>query len=553
MARKLGDILTKDFKMDYSIIQEGLSKQSDIFSKGTIHKLIGEILLDDGLISSDILAEALSIQKGMIYRNYQELKPLVNFKLYKNPRLISAFGGKRTTLLKHIIGSGAVPLYIEAAEFSMDDSEVSGKDILYIGVTNPSSVDLNMLVSNLEYEFDVRQVFTSIILYHDFLLKYKELTKSELREFLNKFIAGSLKPEQFMQYLLIYAVVAEVSDIHIQPSSDNSARIGLRQYGDIDTLFYFPYKEYNQLISVIKNHSNVDSDTNVPHDGRLDGSASLADVKIEVNRVGEEETKNFYEINENLIEYKMPNVSFRVSTYPTESPQGAKLGSGGNSFEKVVLRVLNTSGGLVSAKSLGLSDQVIKELDFAKNRTQGIVFIVGPTGSGKSSTLYSVISSINAIERNVITFEDPVEIRQMLWSQGQRRYSDDGKHNFDYRDASKSILRQDPDIILMGEVRDEESASFAVESANTGHLVFTTTHANSSADLFERLKKLGVSNLEVASSITCVVSQRLLKRLCPKCKAKRAITEHEKNVLNRLEYNGPELKMVFDIVKSECK
>jgi hypothetical protein len=140
---------------------------------------------------------------------------------------------------------------------------------------------------------------------------------------------------------------------------------------------------------------------------------------------------------------------------------------------------------------LGLNNQITTELDYAKTRNQGIIFIVGPTGSGKSTTIYSALSSLNAIKKNIISFEDPVEMRQLYWSQGQRNVVKDNENmNFDYLQSKKSILRQDPDIILMGEVRDEDSASFAIEAANTGHLVFTTLHSNSAAAAFERIKKL---------------------------------------------------------------
>ena len=234
------------------------------------------------------------------------------------------------------------------------------------------------------------------------------------------------------------------------------------------------------------------------------------------------------------MKYDFSKVSFRISTYPTE-PINSDFDIG-NSFESLVIRVLNLSQGYTELDELGLSAQAVSYLDSYKNRTQGIIIIVGPTGSGKSTTLYSLLSSINCLEKKVITFEDPVEMRQLFWAQGQRRIVENNKDmNFDFNEATKSILRQDPNNIMMAEVRDKSTADFAISSANTGHLVVTTLHANSAASAIERLKKLGVQSLDIGTSVLCIMGQRIVRRLCSHCRQKRELNPREKNELLAME------------------
>ena len=541
---KIGEILNKKFNVARAIIDEGLSKQKKIFKDSK--KKLGSILTEDGLISRDVLYHAYSLQKNIKYLNYNRIKQRIDFKIYKDERIYKSFDEKSyIPLLYTIMKAKAIPMYWEI-------NEETKNDVLVIGITeldvNEAHILIDTIKKHLEKQnIEVEVCMTSDKLFSDFELKYKELTLEEL-EFFSKKI-DEISAETFLKYLLVYSILHGVSDIHISPSSNNYARIATRIFGDVETLFYIPLTEYNKLISVVKNNADMKADKmRVPQDGRIDGKKLLKNVVVEVNRTTD--INNDYDINENRLEYNFENVSFRVSSYPTEAPY--ELGPG-QSFEKVVIRVLNLSSGLVELSELGLNKQITSELNYAKTRNQGIIFIVGPTGSGKSTTIYSALSSLNAIKKNIISFEDPVEMRQLYWSQGQRNIVIDNEDmNFDYLQSKKSILRQDPDIILMGEVRDEDSARFAIEAANTGHLVFTTLHANSAAAAFERIKKLGVIPLELASATLCVLSQRLVKEVCSHCKKTENITDEQIATLSRLEYKGEIPKKVIETNKNGC-
>ena len=544
-SMKIGEILISKFKVNRSIIEEGLFKQKKVFNN---KKKIGTILIEDGLVSKDTLYHAYSLQKQKDYINYNRIKQRVDFKIYKEERIFQAFHQTSyITLLYTIMKAKALPMYWEK-------DEKSGEESLVVGITNPDLNDTHILIDSLESHLKKQGInlilyMTSEKLYTDFELKYKELTLKELEEFSQRI--DEITPEVFLQYLLIYAILHGISDLHISPSSNESARIAGRSLGEVETLFYLSLRHYNALIAVIKNNADMKADKMfVPQDGRIDGKKLLKDVVINVNRTNS--VKNDYDINENKLEYSFENVSFRISSYPTEPPYELAVGV---SFEKLVIRVLNLSSGLVELSELGLNKEITSELNYAKSRNQGIIFIVGPTGSGKSTTIYSALSSINAIKKNIISFEDPVEMRQLYWSQGQRNIVKDNEDmNFDYLQSKKAILRQDPDIILMGEVRDEDSANFAIEAANTGHLVFTTLHSNSAAAAFERIRKLGVMPLEVASATICVLSQRLIKEVCPHCKKTREINEQELKTLERLEFDIKKApNNVIESNKNGCK
>ena len=292
--------------------------------------------------------------------------------------------------------------------------------------------------------------------------------------------------------------------------------------GERTTIDFFNSQIATFLINIIKSTANINAQAiHKPQDGSIDGSSFLKDYKLPLIREAMEPIFSFLK------------VSFRVSTYPVGKPIGGV--EEGIIYESVVIRVLGASGTTAELSSLGISKQSEKELRFASKRNQGIVLITGPTGSGKSTTLYSTLSLIDSIKKKIITFEDPIERRNMYWAQGERKITQNSDTTFDFLDAKKAILRQDPNVILMGEVRDSESAQFAVEAANTGHLVFTTIHANSAVDAFERLAELEVEPAKIATSALAIFAQRLVKKVCPHCYIEREIKDEEREMLERLE------------------
>ena len=196
--------------------------------------------------------------------------------------------------------------------------------------------------------------------------------------------------------------------------------------------------------------------------------------------------------------------------------------------EKVVMRLTNKDGLTRDKKYLGLSEKEMPRFDAIMRNPHGIILVTGPTGSGKSTTCYTVLSELNKEEVNIVTVEDPVEAN----INGVNQVQVNPKAQLTFASALRSILRQDPDIIMIGEIRDEETANIAVQASITGHLVISTLHTNSTASSITRLLDMGVEHYLIGDSVVGIIAQRLVRRLCPKCKKLRSATFDEKKLLN---------------------
>jgi general secretion pathway protein E len=201
----------------------------------------------------------------------------------------------------------------------------------------------------------------------------------------------------------------------------------------------------------------------------------------------------------------------RISTVPTSYG------------ERSVMRLLDKSTGLFALDELGLWEDDLGKFDSLLNRSHGVIFVTGPTGSGKSTTLYACLNRINSAEKNVITIEDPIEYQLEGISQIQVA----SKKGMTFATSLRHVLRQDPDVIMVGEVRDIETARMAIQSSLTGHLVFSTLHTNDSAGAVSRLLDLGVEPYLVSSSLIAIIAQRLVRKVCPDCKRATEPSAHE--------------------------
>jgi general secretion pathway protein E len=222
------------------------------------------------------------------------------------------------------------------------------------------------------------------------------------------------------------------------------------------------------------------------------------------------------------LRYKNRRIDVRTSTYPTIHG------------EKVVLRLLDKERQNFELATIGMSEHVTSGWMRLLARHEGIVLVTGPTGSGKSSTLYATLRHLNQPEVNIVTLEDPVEYELRGVAQGQVN----DRAGFTFAAGLRSILRQDPDIILVGEIRDAETAQIAVQAALTGHLVLATLHTNDAASTITRLVDMGLPRYLVASSVIGVLAQRLVRRLCPKCRAQAEATETEFALIGHLLTQG---------------
>jgi type II secretory ATPase GspE/PulE/Tfp pilus assembly ATPase PilB-like protein len=204
-------------------------------------------------------------------------------------------------------------------------------------------------------------------------------------------------------------------------------------------------------------------------------------------------------------------IDLRISTVPTSYG------------ERSVLRILDKSTGLFALNELGLWEDDLQKFDSLLNRSHGVIFVTGPTGSGKTTTLYACLNRINSSEKNVITIEDPIEYQLEGISQIQVAM----KKGMTFATALRHVLRQDPDVIMVGEVRDIETARMAIQSSLTGHLVFSTLHTNDSAGAVSRLLDLGVEPYLASSSLIAIIAQRLVRKVCQDCRKRSEPTAHE--------------------------
>jgi len=271
------------------------------------------------------------------------------------------------------------------------------------------------------------------------------------------------------------AVTSNASDLHIEPQQDR-LRVRVRIEGELREILSLPIELHKPIVSRIKVLSNLKLDeTRVPQDGRF--RTMILEREID----------------------------FRVATFPT--PFG----------EKAALRVLDPNVGLRSLEDLGLMGKNYDLIKEAISKPYGMVVITGPTGSGKSTTLYAIMQILNEKEANVVSLEDPVEYSISGVNQSQIR----PEIGYDFASGLRQILRQDPDIIMVGEIRDSETAQLAVHAALTGHIVLTTLHTNTSIDAVPRLIDLGVQPFLLPSSVNLMAAQRLVSKLCPYCKVKK--------------------------------
>lgn len=285
--------------------------------------------------------------------------------------------------------------------------------------------------------------------------------------------------------LISQAVKLRASDIHIEPA-EYKIRIRFRIDGELQEVMTPEKSAYSAILTRIKIMGKMDiAEKRLPQDGRVELAVDGKDIDM------------------------------RLSTIPTVFG------------EKIVIRLLDRSNFLSSKSELGFNQHNLQLLDKLIRYPNGIILVTGPTGSGKSTTLYAVLKELNSPNRNIITIEDPVEYRL----DGINQVQVNNKAGMSFASGLRSILRQDPDIIMIGEIRDSETAEIAVRASITGHLVLSTMHTNDAPSTVTRLVDMGIEPYLVSASVVGVVAQRLVRRVCPACKEKYSATEFEKQML----------------------
>ena len=458
-----------------------------------------EFLVNKKIITETQLLEALSIEYQM---PFWESLPIDNFKTDFTKKVSIQF------LKKHLMVPVEINKEKTAASQAIEDY-TSDTDLI-IAINNPVAFQpLDDLVKILELQsFKLgesqivlstrKEILSAINSSYDLSMDSAEQLVQDMEEDTSIIISKTNGTTDLLDdtsdapiiklvnHMISQSIKARASDIHIEPFQDNF-KVRYRVDGILYDLLTPPKWIQAALTSRIKVMAKMNiAEKRLPQDGRLEVKIGNTDIDV------------------------------RVSTIPT-------------SFgERVVLRLLNKSDSLLKISDIGLSPERLGIITNLITSPNGIILVTGPTGSGKTTTLYSILSHINSPDINIITIEDPVEYKVLGISQIQVN----PKINLTFARGLRSIVRQDPDVILVGEIRDRETADIAVQSALTGHLVFSTLHTNDSASAITRLVDIGVEPFLIASSVVAVIAQRLIRILCTYCKEPYTPDESTLNLFN---------------------
>ncbi len=458
---QLGEALVAKGLINPMQLEESLAFQA---RKGH-RKLLGEILVDFNFVTEEQVMEVLAEGYGVPF--------VTQTAKIADPKIVELL--PRDFLEEHKV----LPLFLVRGVFTVAVSEPSnlflveeiqrltGYEAQIVAATDSE------IMASLQAYLPAANVFVIDDIYEDiddadFSVIEKQVTElADLEE-----VAGRSPVVKLVNYLIFSAVQEGASDIHIEPD-DHRLRVRYCVDGRLYEKLSPPYQMHAAITSRIKIMSNLDiSERRIPQDG---------DVHV-------------------LMEGRP--IDLRVSTMPV------KFG------EKVVIRIIDHRSSIVSLDKLGFSRQMLEGWKQVVRHPNGVVLVTGPTGSGKSTTLYSVLSLLNSDELNIATVEDPIEatipgINQSLVNE---------RAGFTFALALRALLRQDPDIMMVGEVRDSETANIVTQAALTGHLAFSTLHTNDAPSAVTRLVNIGIEPYLVAATIRGVLAQRLVRKICPHCK-----------------------------------
>lgn len=468
--KRLGDML-----IDEGIItREQLEQALDIQKKQ--HQRLGVILVDLGFTDEVTIAKLLQQQLDL---DYIQLSGI-----FIDPLIVGLVNEQ--ILRKHIV----IPF-----EFSKNDSKT-----LRVAMADPlelNAIDDLTYITNYKIEAVIatpRDISATIDRYYgsaeakavaDRYSKEKEQQEKEEEELYSSDSINSSPMVLLVKTTIEQAIRQRASDIHIEPL-EKQIRVRYRVDGTLYEINKYKKDLLSAIVARIKIISGMDiSEKRIPQDGR---------ISMLVDR----------------LEYDI-----RVSSLPTVHG------------EKIVMRINTKKNLMKSKKDLGLSHDDMIKFDTILKKPHGIILVSGPTGSGKSTTLYTALSEINTKDVNIVTIEDPVEAT----IDGINQIQVNTKAKLSFASALRSILRQDPNIIMIGEIRDGETAEIAVRASITGHLVVSTIHTNSAASSVTRLMDMGIESYLLADSLVGVIAQRLIRRLCNNCKKAREASDTEKKLL----------------------
>ena len=468
--KRLGDILLETGKINKVDLMSALKKQA------LTGKRLGEIFIEEGLLSENDILNSLEIQLGI------QKVDLDSIDIEDDAiRAVSEAVAKRHNILpikikgKYIYIAMSDPFNLMAVE---DVKVVSGLNFRKVLAEKDAISNAIKNLYTKQYTEKVAQ---------DLAEKEKEKIKKVEEKKVSELEKATANAPfvKLVDTIIQNSIRMGASDIHVEPF-ENEVRVRARVDGSLQSMVKIPKQSQNTLVTRIKILANLNiAEKRIPQDGRI-----LTNVEGKA-------------------------VDLRVSILPTVNG------------EKVVIRILSKDSSLMNKDSLGMRKDDMEKIEKILQNPFGIILVTGPTGSGKSTTLYSLLNELNTVDQNIITVEDPVE----FMVDGINQVNVNSKAGLTFASGLRSILRQDPDIIMVGEIRDGETAEIAIRAAITGHVVLSTLHTNDAPSSIARLVDMGIEPYLISTSVTGIVAQRLVKKVCTKCEKKYSASEYEKRIL----------------------
>ncbi|MGZ5296686.1 MAG: GspE/PulE family protein [Actinomycetota bacterium] len=476
-AKQLGQILIEQGLITSAQLEQALEEHRKT------PKSLGRVLIDLGLIKEADLVRALAEQVGLEYVDLAEYHIDPSSTMLLPDALARRY---RAIPIGERDGKLLVAMSDPANVYALDDIRtITNRDVQPVVATAADVEQAIQKFAGMDGQVEALASQASEQLEGD-----DEQLEAALEE------APIVK---LVQAIMTQAVGDRASDVHIEPT-ERDVRVRFRVDGVLHDTMHSPKNIQGGLISRLKVMADLNiAEKRVPQDGRIS------------MRVGGR------------------TLDLRVATLPTVYG------------EKIVIRVLDKSQALLRLEDLGFSDDSYKRFSASFSKPYGAILVTGPTGSGKSTTMYATLNILNQEDRNIITVEDPVEYRL----DGVNQMQVNPKAGLTFASALRSILRADPDIVLIGEIRDKETATIAIEAALTGHLVLSSLHTNDAASAISRLVEMDVETFLVASAIDCVVAQRLFRLLCERCKEAYKPEHSELVAAGYPEWLIPEIDTLF--------
>lgn len=466
--KRLGDLLIAAGTITPEELDMGLQRQKETKER------LGAALISAGIITEAELIEALRLQLGIEYIDLSKTTIPISLAQVVPKNIAKQFQ--------------VVPVRME-------------RDELYLAMSDPMNFYAIEEVKKAVRKKIVPMIATTEGVEHAILVLYgnegaaraieamkreapTEEDNGEEAQFTGNILNDNINDAptiRLVNSIIERAILERASDIHIEPK-EKELQVRMRIDGVLRKILTIPKNLQNSVISRLKIMSGMDiAERRVPQDGRFN------------------------------VKNKKREFDLRVNSLPTVYG------------EKIIARLLDKRAGYLTPDSIGLMGDNLKKYQRAIHCTSGVILIAGPTGSGKSSTMNTMISQLNTEEVNVVTLEDPVEYN----IDGVNQVQINEKTGMDFANGLRAILRQDPDIIAVGEIRDGETAQISMRAAITGHVVLSTIHTNDAVGTIERLEDIGVEPYLIATALRAVISQRLVRRICPKCKKSYEATAEE--------------------------